>query len=62
MTVSNLGAVIDLRLVRDDPDRVRASQRARGEDEAAVDGCSAQMTGAGRPSPGQTRCERSKRR
>ena len=25
MTVSNLGAVIDLRLVRDDPDRVRAS-------------------------------------
>jgi seryl-tRNA synthetase len=29
--------VIDLRLVRDDPDRVRASQRARGEDEAAVD-------------------------
>jgi seryl-tRNA synthetase len=37
MTVSNLGAVIDLRLVRDDPDRVRASQRARGEDEAAVD-------------------------
>jgi len=28
--------VIDLRLVRDDPDRVRASQRARGEDEAAV--------------------------
>ncbi|HVD88308.1 MAG TPA: serine--tRNA ligase, partial [Jatrophihabitantaceae bacterium] len=29
--------MIDLRLVRDDPDRVRASQRARGEDEAAVD-------------------------
>ncbi len=29
--------MIDLRLVRDDPDRVRASQRARGEDPAAVD-------------------------
>jgi len=29
--------VIDLRLVRTDPDRVRASQRARGEDPAAVD-------------------------
>jgi len=29
--------VIDLRLVRDDPDRVRASQRARGEDESSVD-------------------------
>ncbi|WP_432537641.1 serine--tRNA ligase [Kineococcus arenarius] len=29
--------MIDLRLLRDDPDAVRASQRARGEDEAAVD-------------------------
>jgi seryl-tRNA synthetase len=29
--------VIDLRIVRADPERVRASQRARGEDEAAVD-------------------------
>jgi seryl-tRNA synthetase len=29
--------VIDLRLLRDDPDRVRASQRARGEDESLVD-------------------------
>jgi len=29
--------VIDLRLVRDDPDRVRASQRARGEDDTVVD-------------------------
>ncbi len=29
--------VIDLRLLRDDPDRVRASQRARGEDVALVD-------------------------
>jgi seryl-tRNA synthetase len=29
--------VIDLRLLRDDPDRVRASQRARGEDPALVD-------------------------
>lgn len=29
--------MIDLRLVREDPDRVRASQRARGEDETAVD-------------------------
>jgi seryl-tRNA synthetase len=29
--------VIDLRLLREDPDRVRASQRARGEREEAVD-------------------------
>lgn len=29
--------MIDLRLVRDDPDAVRASQRARGADPAAVD-------------------------
>jgi seryl-tRNA synthetase len=29
--------VIDLRLLREDPDRVRASQRARGEDPALVD-------------------------
>jgi seryl-tRNA synthetase len=29
--------VIDLRLLRDDPDVVRASQRARGESESAVD-------------------------
>jgi seryl-tRNA synthetase len=29
--------VIDLRLLREDPDRVRASQRARGESAAAVD-------------------------
>jgi seryl-tRNA synthetase len=29
--------VIDLRLLRDDPDRVRASQRARGEGEGLVD-------------------------
>jgi seryl-tRNA synthetase len=29
--------VIDLRLLRDDPDLVRASQRARGESEATVD-------------------------
>jgi seryl-tRNA synthetase len=29
--------VIDLRLVRDDPDRVRASQRIRGADESLVD-------------------------
>jgi seryl-tRNA synthetase len=29
--------VIDLRLLRDDPDRVRASQRARGEDASLVD-------------------------
>jgi seryl-tRNA synthetase len=29
--------VIDLRLLREDPDRVRASQRARGESEAVVD-------------------------
>jgi seryl-tRNA synthetase len=29
--------VIDLRVLRDDPDRVRASQRARGDDESLVD-------------------------
>jgi seryl-tRNA synthetase len=29
--------VIDLKVLRDDPDRVRASQRARGEDEGIVD-------------------------
>ncbi len=29
--------MIDLRLLRDDPDRVRKSQRARGEDEGLVD-------------------------
>jgi seryl-tRNA synthetase len=29
--------VIDLRLLREDPDRLRASQRARGESEAKVD-------------------------
>ncbi|HJQ44402.1 MAG TPA: serine--tRNA ligase [Jatrophihabitantaceae bacterium] len=29
--------MIDLRLVRDDPDRVRASQRVRGADESLVD-------------------------
>ncbi|NAZ87714.1 serine--tRNA ligase [Kineococcus indalonis] len=29
--------MIDLRLLRDDPDAVKASQRARGEDESAVD-------------------------
>jgi seryl-tRNA synthetase len=29
--------VIDIKLVRDDPDRVRASQQARGEDPALVD-------------------------
>jgi seryl-tRNA synthetase len=29
--------MIDLKILREDPDRVRASQRARGEDETAVD-------------------------
>jgi seryl-tRNA synthetase len=33
----NLGDVIDLRALREDPDRLRASQRARGEDDAVVD-------------------------
>ena len=32
-----LGRVIDLRQLREDPDAVRASQRARGEDESLVD-------------------------
>ncbi|MDT4945213.1 MAG: Seryl-tRNA synthetase N-terminal domain, partial [Pseudonocardiales bacterium] len=29
--------MIDLKLLRDDPDRVRASQRVRGADESLVD-------------------------
>ncbi|SEG76690.1 seryl-tRNA synthetase [Thermomonospora echinospora] len=33
----SLGSVIDLRALREDPERLRASQRARGEDEAVVD-------------------------
>src|SRR6478752_1497497 len=33
----SLGRVIDLRLLREDPDRVRASQRVRGEDVDLVD-------------------------
>jgi len=32
-----LGVVIDIKLLRDQPDAVRASQRARGEDEGLVD-------------------------
>src|SRR5450756_1082790 len=32
-----LGLVIDIKLLRDQPDAVRASQRARGEDEGIVD-------------------------
>lgn len=34
---SSLTPVIDLKLLREDPDRVRASQRSRGEDPALVD-------------------------
>ena len=33
----SVAAVIDLRLLRENPDAVRASQRARGEDPALVD-------------------------
>ena len=29
--------MIDIRLIRDNPDLVKASQRARGEDESVVD-------------------------
>ncbi|NED54228.1 serine--tRNA ligase, partial [Micromonospora aurantiaca] len=29
--------MIDLRALREDPERLRASQRARGEDDAVVD-------------------------
>src|SRR5262249_59392943 len=32
-----LGRVIDLRLLREDPDRARGSQRARGEDPGLAD-------------------------
>ena len=32
-----LGLVIDIKFLRDKPDAVRASQRARGEDERIVD-------------------------
>ncbi|GGB77802.1 serine--tRNA ligase [Knoellia flava] len=34
---TRLARVIDLKLLRENPDRVRASQRARGEDESVVD-------------------------
>src|SRR3954451_17054217 len=34
---SRVAAVIDLKLLREDPDVVRASQRARGEDLGLVD-------------------------
>ncbi len=36
-TVTRLAVVIDIRLLRDNPDAVRASQRARGDDEGVVD-------------------------
>ncbi len=35
---SSVGAVIDLKLLREDPDAVRRSQLSRGEDPALVDG------------------------
>ena len=34
---SSVGAVIDLKLLREDPDAVRRSQVSRGEDPALVD-------------------------
>ena len=34
---SNLAAVIDLKLLREDPDAVRRSQLSRGEDPVLVD-------------------------
>src|SRR5262245_3210421 len=34
---SNVAPVIDLKLLRENPDAVRASQRARGEDPGLVD-------------------------
>ncbi|MCW2681474.1 MAG: serS [Frankiales bacterium] len=37
MPAGSLGEVIDLKLLRDDPDRVRASQVARGDDPGLVD-------------------------
>src|SRR3979490_10986 len=36
-TKSRVAAVIDLKLMRENPDAVRASQRARGEDPGLVD-------------------------
>ena len=41
---------MDLKLLRDDPDAVRASQRARGEDAAVVDALLAADERAGRAS------------
>ena len=35
--LDNLGRVLDLRVIRDDPERLRASQRARGEPTEIVD-------------------------
>jgi len=37
LTADRLGLVIDIKLLREQPDAVRASQRARGEDEGIVD-------------------------
>ena len=37
LTADRLLRVIDIKLLRDQPDAVKASQRARGEDEAIVD-------------------------
>ena len=36
-SADKLGHVIDIRLIRDNPDLVKASQRARGEDESVID-------------------------
>ena len=43
-------SVIDLRLVREDPETVRASQRARGESEPRSTSCCAPTRRAGRRS------------
>jgi seryl-tRNA synthetase len=37
LALSSVHGVIDLKIVREDPDRIRASQRLRGADEALVD-------------------------
>jgi seryl-tRNA synthetase len=37
LRLTRLARVIEIRLLRDDPETVRASQRARGEDEGVVD-------------------------
>ena len=60
---ASLGAVIDLRLLREDPDLVRASQRARGEDPSPRRrGARRRRAAALVAAPSSRRCGPSRRR